>query len=70
MGMVANGEESLLAVNEVQDNMSPKPHSSQHSLIRTIVKMFGWELCTFHLLSMINVICKMTNTQLLRYEYI
>jgi hypothetical protein len=66
MTEVGNGGESLLAMNEVGDDSYSEPHFSQHSLIRTLFKMFCWEFCTFHLLAMISVVCKMTSPQLLR----
>jgi hypothetical protein len=61
-----NVGESLLEMNSVRDSTHPKSHSSRHSLIRTLLKMFGWEFCMFHSLAMITVVCKMTNPQLLR----
>ncbi|XP_056008623.1 multidrug resistance-associated protein 1-like isoform X2 [Ostrea edulis] len=66
MPVLENAGESLLAMNEFGDNTHPEYHPSHHSLLRTLIKMFGREFLMFHLLAMIRVVCKFTNPQLLR----
>ncbi|XP_048752627.2 ATP-binding cassette sub-family C member 3-like isoform X3 [Ostrea edulis] len=64
--VLENAGESLLVMNDVGDNTHPEYHPSHHSLLRTLIKMFGWEFLMFHLLAMFRVVCKMTSPQLLR----
>jgi hypothetical protein len=58
--------ESLLAMNEIGEKFLSGTHASHHSLIRTLIRLFGWEFLLFHLLAMIRVACKMISPQLLR----
>ncbi|XP_048752639.2 ATP-binding cassette sub-family C member 3-like isoform X2 [Ostrea edulis] len=66
LSALENVGESLLAMNDVGDNTYPDSRASQHSLVKTLMKMFGGEFLMFHLLAMIIVVCKMTSPQLLR----
>ncbi|XP_056008627.1 ATP-binding cassette sub-family C member 3-like [Ostrea edulis] len=65
--MLESVGQSLLAMNDVGDSTQPEYHPSNHSLLRTLIKMFGREFLMFHLLAMITVVCKMISPQLLRF---
>lgn len=53
--------ESLVAKEENEDNAS-----DYHSLLLTLLNMFGWKFLLLHVLTIFNSVCKMASPQLLR----
>lgn len=58
--------ESLVAKETKEDNASDyHDNTNRHSLLLTLLNMFGWEFLLLHLLTIFNSVCKMASPQLL-----
>lgn len=58
--------ESLVAKEENEDNASDYHGNASHSLLLTLLNMFGWKFLLLHVLTIFNSVCKMASPQLLR----
>lgn len=58
--------ESLVAKEENEDNASDYHGNASHSLLLTLLSMFGWKFLLLHVLTIFNSVCKMVSPQLLR----
>uniref|UniRef100_K1QJA3 Multidrug resistance-associated protein 1 n=1 Tax=Magallana gigas TaxID=29159 RepID=K1QJA3_MAGGI len=57
--------ESLVAKEENEDNASDYHGNASHSLLLTLLNMFGWKFLLLHVLTIFNSVCKMASPQLL-----